>query len=33
MAFQQGHALVIGVGTHRYHPGLDVPITVADAGR
>jgi hypothetical protein len=31
MPFKQGHALVIGVGTHQYHPGLDVPITVVDA--
>lgn len=31
MSFQQGHALLIGVGTHQYHPSLDVPITVADA--
>ncbi len=31
MSFKQGHALVIGVGTHQYHPGIDVPITVADA--
>lgn len=31
MSFPQGHALLIGVGTHQYHPGLDVPITVADA--
>lgn len=31
MPFKQGHALVIGVGTHKYHPGLDVPITEADA--
>lgn len=30
MSFQQGHALLIGVGTHHHHPGLDVPITVAD---
>ena len=31
MAFTQGHAVVIGVGTHKYEPELDVPITVADA--
>jgi uncharacterized caspase-like protein len=31
MAFIQGHALVIGVGTHRREPRLDVPITVEDA--
>ncbi len=31
MPFKQGHALIIGVGTHQYQPGLDVPITVTDA--
>jgi hypothetical protein len=31
MSFQQGHALLIGTGTHQYHPKLDVPITVKDA--
>lgn len=31
MSFPQGHALLIGVGTHQYHAGIDVPITVADA--
>jgi hypothetical protein len=31
MAFKQGHALVIGVGAHQHHPGLDVPIAVDDA--
>lgn len=31
MNFTQGHALLIGIGTHQYHPGLDVPITVEDA--
>ena len=31
MSFQQGHALLIGVGTHRHCPRADVPITVADA--
>lgn len=31
MSFPQGHALLIGVGTHRHHRRLDVPITVADA--
>jgi hypothetical protein len=29
--FFQGHALLIGVGSHKYHSHLDVPITVADA--
>ena len=29
--FTAGHALVIGVGTHQYHPAFDVPIAVADA--
>ena len=29
--FAAGHALVIGVGTHRYHPAIDEPITVEDA--
>ena len=31
MPFPQGHALLIGVGTHQHCPNLDVPITVADA--
>lgn len=31
MSFQQGHALLIGVGTHRHHPQVNVPITVHDA--
>jgi hypothetical protein len=31
MSFQQGHALLIGIGTHQHHSRLDVPITVADA--
>lgn len=31
MAFDKGHALVIGVGTHRHHPGIDVRISVTDA--
>ncbi len=31
MSFPHGHALLIGVGTHQYHAGLNVPITVADA--
>lgn len=31
MAFQRGHALVIGVGSYKNAPHNDVPITVADA--
>ena len=31
MAFAQGHALLIGVGTHSQEQDLDVPITVEDA--
>lgn len=31
MSFTQGHALLIGVGTHSREPDLDVPITVEDA--
>ena len=31
MSFTQGHALLIGVGTYRDEPKLDVPITAADA--
>ena len=31
MSFDQGHALLIGVGSHQYEKRLDVPITVADA--
>ena len=31
MSFNQGHALLIGIGTHQHHKDLDVPITVADA--
>lgn len=31
MPFPQGHALLIGVGTHQSAPQLDVPVTVADA--
>lgn len=31
MSFAQGHALLIGVGTYRDAPKLDVPITAADA--
>ena len=31
MSFNQGHALLIGVGTHEHHTHLDKPITVADA--
>lgn len=31
MNFRQGHALLIGVGSHQHHPHLDLPITVRDA--
>jgi hypothetical protein len=31
MVFDKGHALVIGVGSHKFHPENDVPITVRDA--
>jgi hypothetical protein len=31
MAFTHGHALIIGVGSYRFAPHLNVPITVADA--
>lgn len=31
MSFSHGHALLIGVGSHKYVPKLDVPVTVADA--
>lgn len=31
MTFEQGHALLIGVGNHTHHPHLNVPITAADA--
>ncbi len=31
MTFTQGHALVIGVGSHEYVPEADVPISVDDA--
>ena len=31
MSFNQGHALLIGIGSHQHHQDLDVPITVADA--
>ena len=33
MSFDQGHALLIGVGSHQYETRLDVPITVTDAQR
>jgi hypothetical protein len=29
--FNEGHALVIGVGHHKFHPQYDVPITARDA--
>jgi len=32
MAFTQGHALIIGVGQYHHHPGMNVPVAVADAG-
>lgn len=31
MPFDQGHAILIGVGSHKYIPHLDVPISVTDA--
>ena len=31
MLFTQGHALLIGVGSHQFHPNMDVPITLSDA--
>jgi uncharacterized caspase-like protein len=31
MAFDQGHALLVGVGTYAHIPAANVPITVADA--
>jgi len=31
MSFQQGHAILIGVGSHQHIPRLDVPISVTDA--
>ncbi|HEX2514823.1 MAG TPA: choice-of-anchor D domain-containing protein [Chloroflexota bacterium] len=31
MAFTRGHALLIGVGTYRHDPPMDVPVTVRDA--
>ncbi len=31
MTFQAGHALLIGVGSYRHHPELNVDVTVADA--
>lgn len=31
MAFTQGHALLIGVGSHQFHHEVDVPVTVRDA--
>jgi hypothetical protein len=31
LEFSKGHALVIGVGTHKYSPENDVPITISDA--
>jgi hypothetical protein len=31
MIFDVGHALVIGVGSHKFHPQFNVPITARDA--
>ncbi len=31
MAFTQGHALVIGIGTYKYTPKRNVPVTRKDA--
>jgi hypothetical protein len=31
MAFNEGHALIIGVRSHKFSPGNDVPITYSDA--
>lgn len=31
MSFRQGHALLIGVGSHRYLPHLDIPVSAVDA--
>jgi hypothetical protein len=31
MAFESGHALLIGVGSYQYVPHLNVPVTAADA--
>ncbi len=31
MPFTHGHALIIGVGSYQHEPGLNVPITAADA--
>ena len=31
MPFPQGHAILIGVGSHKFIPSLDVPISVTDA--
>jgi hypothetical protein len=31
MAFTRGYALIIGVGSYRFAPHLNVPITAADA--
>ncbi len=27
MTFNQGHALLIGIGTYQNHPSMDVPVT------
>ena len=31
MAFKQGHALLVGVGTYAYAPAMNAPLTVRDA--
>ena len=31
MAFDTGYALLIGIGSYQYEPGLNVPLTVKDA--
>ena len=31
MPFTHGHALIIGIGSYQHQPGLNVPITAADA--
>src|SRR5437870_557688 len=33
MAFSQGHALIIGVGSYQVEPRLDIPISVSDANQ
>src|SRR5215510_12946443 len=31
MTFNQGYALLMGIGTYQHHPSLDVPVTSQDA--